>query len=87
MYVQMEARQEGYPMADELHEKNQWVETRDGQYGKILSIDKRGYCVLVDADDNPIPGKGHEPSHTLRDTLKALIDGTAREQKQAQKQL
>jgi hypothetical protein len=54
---------------------DEWVETRDGEFGRVTKIDKRDYCTLVDAAGNVV--KGHEPAHALTVSLKALVDGTA----------
>jgi hypothetical protein len=54
---------------------DEWVECRDGQFGRISKIDKAGYCTLVDAEGKIV--KGHEPGHTLKQNFRADVAGGA----------
>jgi hypothetical protein len=64
-----------------MHEDllNEWVRCREGKYGRVSTIDKAGYCTLVDAEGKTV--KGHEPAHTLAADFRAYVAGGAAEAK------
>ena len=62
---------------------DEWVECRDGQFGRVSKIDKAGYCAVVDVKGNIL--KGHEPAHALTANTRAYIAGGALHAKLAAK--